>query len=108
MKTLTAIPGISSLYSKQILGLFSALPQGTSVILFGSRAKGNYREGSDVDLALRGAEVSFEDRDRLLQEYENLNLPWKLDVVLYDRLENLELKEHIDRVGCLLASRDSS
>lgn len=79
--------------------LLSENPRIERAILFGSRAKGNYREGSDIDIAIQGARILGADRTDLLVKYEGLNLPWKLDIVLYDQSDSEALKEHIDRVG---------
>ena len=63
-------------------------------ILFGSRAKGDYRKGSDVDLAIDGDErrVSY-----LLNE--ETNLPYRFDVINLQKISNRALSEHIKRVG---------
>ena len=63
-------------------------------ILFGSRAKGNYRKGSDVDLAIEGDErwVSY-----LLNE--EIHLPYFFDVINLQNISNEQLSEHIRRVG---------
>jgi predicted nucleotidyltransferase len=100
------IPGIEKKFSDSILELFQSLPAGCEIILFGSRSKGNYREGSDIDLALKGPAVSLEDRGRLLARYEDLYLPWKLDLVIYDLITDPALKNHIDRYGRLLLTRE--
>lgn len=76
----------------------------TEVILFGSRAKGTYRQGSDVDLSIKGKGVTH---DTVLQLSDKLNeerpLPYFFDVVDYNSL-NVDdpLKQHIDRVGIVL------
>jgi predicted nucleotidyltransferase len=75
-------------------------------ILFGSRAKGTFRRGSDVDIALEGEELSREDIVSIsLVLNEETNLPYRFDVVDRNRLENQELAEHIDRVGWKLYQR---
>jgi len=70
-----------------------------SVVVFGSRAKGAHREGSDVDLAYRGR-LRPEQRARI-KDYleEETLLPYMFDIVEYDTLENRALRGHIDRVG---------
>jgi predicted nucleotidyltransferase len=95
----STIPGIEEKHTLQILNLFKPFSANLQVLLFGSRAKGNYREGSDIDLAVKGSGFKLSDRDQLLSQYENLYLPWKLDVVVYSSIEEPALKEHIDRVG---------
>ena len=68
------------------------------VILYGSRAKGNYKEGSDIDLTIKG-NLTFDDLIKTSVKLDDLNLPWKIDLSLYNQIENKELLEHIDRVG---------
>lgn len=67
------------------------------VVLFGSRAKGNYKKGSDVDLAIVGDErkVSY-----ILNE--ETNLPYVFDVVNLHKITNKNLIEHIERIGKVL------
>lgn len=96
------ISGIPGQYQSKLMDLFRSLPKGTAVILFGSRAKGNFREGSDIDIALRGKDVTLADRDGILSGYEALYLPWKLDLVVYDLINEPALRAHIDRAGKLL------
>ena len=102
LKEKQLIPGIANEYGKQILNLFHPFPKGASLILFGSRAKGNYREGSDIDLALQGPSMTQKDRTLWLLQYEDLNLPWKLDLVIFKEIEEPALIEHIRRVGIKL------
>jgi predicted nucleotidyltransferase len=96
------IPGIENSSSSRIVQVFAPLPRKAELILFGSRAKGTYREGSDIDICLKGSGLKIEDRFPYLEKYEDLNLPWKLDVILYEMIQEPALKEHIDRVGILL------
>src|SRR4051812_41931071 len=69
------------------------------VIIFGSRAKGNYREGSDIDLAVKGRNISFDDILKLLGKLDELNLPYKIDLIDYATIKDKDVVEHIDRVG---------
>ena len=73
------------------------------VILFGSRAMGNYKKGSDVDLAIVGKEVSSKiiyELDDLLNEV--YPLPYFFDILHYEEINNQKLEEHIDTVGKVL------
>ena len=67
-------------------------------ILFGSRAKGNFKPGSDIDLAVKGP-VSKDTLSALLTAFEESLLPYFVDVVIYEHITNEALREHIDRVG---------
>ena len=68
------------------------------VVLFGSRAKGTFSTGSDVDLAVKGC--STDDAIRLSSILnEETTLPYFFDVVVYETIQSRDLIEHIDRVG---------
>lgn len=78
----------------------------TEAVLFGSRAKGNYKQGSDVDLAIRGDRITHRTVAALADCLnEEKPLPYFFDVVHYEILEEPRLKEHIDRVGILIFQR---
>ncbi len=68
-------------------------------IIFGSRAKGNYRLGSDIDLAVKGKKVNFETIIAIKNEAEKLGLLYKIDIVDLAEISDHEVKEHIHRVG---------
>ena len=76
------------------------------VLVFGSRAMGNYKTGSDIDFAIKGKNASNKtawDVSGYLNEV--LPIPYYIDVVCYEALSIPELKEHIDRYGKLCYSR---
>ena len=78
----------------------------TKVVLFGSRAKGTYHAGSDVDLALFGTHLGLNDLLDLSVEIEKLNLPYMFDLILHDRIKEITLLDHIKRVGVNLFERE--
>ena len=67
--------------------------------IFGSRAKGNYRPGSDIDLALFGDGLDLDALGRITALLDESPIPYQVDVCLYDRIDNPALREHIERVG---------
>ena len=71
-------------------------------IIFGSRAKGNYHNGSDVDIAIKGT-IDFKTLSKLsyLLNQESM-MPYKFDIVNYSKSKHNDLKEHINRVGKLI------
>ena len=74
-----------------------------SAVIFGSRAMGNYKAGSDVDIALKGQRITSETVSALSTLLnEELPLPHFFDVVHYDTLDNTTLTEHIDKHGAAL------
>lgn len=75
------------------------------VLLFGSRAKGNYHAGSDIDIAVKGQLLNLDDILESLNKIEKLSLPYRVDLVIYDRINEPDLISHIDRVGITLFER---
>jgi predicted nucleotidyltransferase len=76
------------------------------VILFGSRAKGNFRTGSDVDLALKGESLTFEKVSHISYLLnEETNMPYHFDLVNYHQIQEPELIKHIDRIGIPIFQR---
>ncbi|MCD4831558.1 MAG: nucleotidyltransferase domain-containing protein [Anaerohalosphaeraceae bacterium] len=82
-----------------ILRVLAEFEQIESAVIFGSRAKGNNKEASDVDIAVKGKEITDKTIIRLRASLEDLPLPYFFDVIDYDKIENRNLIEHIDRVG---------
>lgn len=71
----------------------------SGIILFGSRAKGNYKNGSDIDFALVGKELSTKDIITISAALDDLDLPWQIDLVIFDKITEVSLTEHIKRCG---------
>jgi uncharacterized protein len=87
--------------------VFSRFSDISEVILFGSRARGTHRPSSDVDLALKGKNLGLDTLAKLRYILEEeTNLPYFFDIVIYDRVEIPELKEHIDSFGEVIYFED--
>lgn len=69
------------------------------VVLYGSRAMGTYRLGSDIDLCLFAPAMTLPELLRLGVDIDELLLPWKVNLCLWHQLDNPALREHIQRVG---------
>jgi Predicted nucleotidyltransferases len=97
------ICGVSPESFRLMVESFRKYPQIREVVLFGSRAKGNYTKGSDIDLAIKGdrpmPEVALNLQAWLNEE---LPIPYMVDVVDYQSLTHQALIEHIDRVGIII------
>ena len=78
---------------------FAATPHVERVIVYGSRAMGNFRQGSDIDLVLEGSSLTWHDLLRLETVLDDLMLPWNIDLSLRSHIDNPALLEHIARVG---------
>jgi uncharacterized protein len=71
-------------------------------IIYGSRAKGNFRPGSDIDLTLDAPGLMFSELLRINGELDDLMLPYTIDLSLLKQIDNPSLLSHIERVGKLL------
>jgi predicted nucleotidyltransferase len=91
--------GLSENTIEQLTRVFAKHKEITEVILYGSRAKGSFTEGSDIDLTIKGKMLDFELLQKLNREIDDLLLPWMVDLSLYENLKNKELADHIQRVG---------
>ena len=90
---------------KTLYSIFCKYPGINQVILYGSRAKGNFRNGSDIDLSIKtGGKFTFSDLLRITGDFDDSDMPYFVDVSIYDKLTNPDLKAHIDRVGKVLYS----
>lgn len=69
------------------------------IILFGSRAKGNYKKGSDIDIAIIEDEISFNQLNQIRVDVNELMLPYNIDIIDFKKIKNKELRKHIIRVG---------
>jgi len=72
-------------------------------LVYGSRAKGTHRPGSDLDLVLIGP-VSHRELNQIETELDDLLLPYPLDLSVHSRIESQALLDHIRRVGRCLYS----
>lgn len=89
-----------------ILEALSNFPEIEEAILFGSRAKGNYKPGSDVDIAIKGEQIEHSCVAGLSYVLnEESNLPYFFDIVHFEQLSERELLDHIERVGVRLYKR---
>ena len=90
-------------YIKKALKKFNEIEK---VIIFGSRAMGNYKKGSDIDIAIVGEKVTsktiFGLDDYLNEVYP---LPYFFDIIHYESISNEKLKHHIDEKGKILYSK---
>ena len=90
--------GISQNALDKIKSVLFSIEGVEQAILYGSRAKGNFKEGSDIDLTVKG-NLTYDDLVKMSVTLDDLNLPWKIDISLYSQIENRDLLDHIDRIG---------
>lgn len=79
-------------------GVLARWPCVRRAVLYGSRAKGNPRPGSDIDLTLEG-DLALAELMAIETEIDDLLLPWMVDLSRREDIDNPQLQAHIDRVG---------
>ena len=91
--------GLSLQNMKAIQDVFLKFPKVKEVVLYGSRAKGNYHNGSDIDLSIMNSDIEFSYLLKIENSLDNIMLPYKIDLSFFPNIKNRELKDHIERVG---------
>jgi predicted nucleotidyltransferase len=80
---------------KNVLGKYPL----DEVLIYGSRAMGTFKNGSDIDLVIKAPGLSTTDLFKIEAELDDLMLPYEIDLSLFHHIQNNDLKTHIERVG---------
>ncbi len=91
--------GLSKETINSIIGCLATVPHIEEAIIYGSRAKRNYRKGSDIDLALKVENLTLKDVLKLENDLDDLLLPYLFDISIFHHINDPDLIEHIRRVG---------
>ncbi len=97
--------GLKELTIQKIHSMFKKYSELEKAILYGSRAKGNYKNGSDIDITLIGDTLTYKLICDIENDLDELYLPYTFDLSIYKFLENDKLTNHIDRVGKVFYER---
>ena len=100
--------GLSDIVIADICSVLEKHANIEKAVIFGSRAKGNYGEGSDIDLAIVGNDVSFNQLMDINIQIEDLGLLYKVDVINYHKNIGTPIGDHINRVGLLFYEKKSN
>lgn len=93
---------------QQIVGVCQQYAEIERVVLYGSRAKGDYRSGSDIDLTLVGQHLSHEQLLSIEHQLDDLLLPYLFDLSIFSHIEDPEMVDHINRVGLIFYEKTPS
>ena len=91
--------GLYTMEMDKIIMSIASIDGVDKAVIYGSRAKGNYKPFSDVDISLVGKSLSYSDLLRLHSIIDDLLLPYEIDLNIFDLIQNENLKEHILRCG---------
>jgi predicted nucleotidyltransferase len=92
----------------RITGVLASFPAVERAVLFGSRAKGTHKRGSDIDLSLSGTALDWRTVGRLYDALDDLMLPYRFSLIQFDANTDVDVAAHIARVGVVLFERESA
>lgn len=93
--------GLSETTIRTIHAIFQTHPNIEQAIIYGSRAKGNYKPGSDIDLTLVGDSLEYADLLQIMHEIDESSIPYLVDLSIFHDVDDLAVREHIQRRGCV-------
>jgi predicted nucleotidyltransferase len=103
---MTAAHGLSEQTVEKIQAVLASVPEVEKAVVYGSRAQGNFKPGSDIDLTLFGEGLTEQMMSRIYWGLDDLLLPYKIDLSLFSQLKHTALIDHIRRVGIALYTRE--
>lgn len=99
--------GLSERSMETIRSIYAQFPQIERVVIYGSRAMGNFREGSDIDMTIfSDAPFSYDDLINIVGKFDDSSLPYLVDISDFSELKSESLKDHIRRRGKVLYRRE--
>lgn len=97
--------GLKKTTIESINKVFSNYSEVEQVVVYGSRAMGNYKNGSDIDLTFKGDDLNLTLINKIDLELDDLMLPYTFDLSIYSHIKNPDLIDHIERVGKVFYKR---
>lgn len=92
--------GLKESIIKDIVDIISRYEEVTKAVIFGSRARGDYKKASDIDIALFGENITHTISTKIFFEIEDLYMPYKIDLIRFNTLsETNKIKENILKEG---------
>ncbi|PCJ18795.1 MAG: hypothetical protein COB02_10200 [Candidatus Cloacimonadota bacterium] len=98
--------GLNQSLIDDLITIFSNFQQIDKVVLYGSRAKGNYRKGSDIDLSFFGETLNLNAIFKIQDKIEDLDSPYLFDLSIFHQIDNPDLIDHIKRIGIEVYNAD--
>lgn len=97
--------GLKEQTIESIRGVLARHPAVEKGVLYGSRAMGNFKPGSDIDLTLCGETLTSRELGVIVEELDDLLLPYMIDLSIFYKLGHAGLRDHIERVGVVFYQR---
>jgi predicted nucleotidyltransferase len=100
--------GLKEPVIEKVCGVFARYPQVEKAVIYGSRAKGNYKNGSDIDLTLHGDGLTTDILYKIMTEIDDLLLPYTIDLSIFRDLSDPDFIDHIQRVGLIFYEKQKT
>jgi len=101
--------GLKETTIQKICDVLARYPQVKKAMLYGSRAKGNFKKSSDIDLTLLGDDdLTLNIMYGIMGELENLLLPYTIDLSIFRDIKDEDVIDHINRVGALFYEKEKT
>lgn len=97
--------GLNDRNMAELLEILSSFPAIEKAVVYGSRARGDFKPYSDIDITLLGKDLTFHDVAMLDDKLYYSYLPYFFDTSIFTHLNNEELKENIKREGKVIYQR---
>lgn len=91
--------GLNDKTLELIRTVLSSFPEIDQAIIYGSRAKGSFKNGSDIDLTLLGNNLNQSILFQLMDKIDDLMLPYSFDISIFEKVSSPEFRAHVKRVG---------
>lgn len=98
--------GLPHTTTRTIRQILAEVPAVETAVIYGSRAKGNHRPGSDIDLTLLGQGLDLDLMGQIATQLDESPIPYQVDLSLFDHIDHAGLREHIERVGQVFYQRE--
>ena len=97
--------GLTQEQKNLICTVLKKYPAVDMIKLYGSRAKGCFNDRSDIDLVAYGKNLDRFIITKILLDFDDLDIPFIIELQEYKNIKNKDLREHIDRVGIIFYKR---
>ncbi|ENK1244263.1 nucleotidyltransferase domain-containing protein [Clostridium botulinum] len=94
--------GISLQLFEEIRNSILKNPKINKAVIFGSRARGDYKKTSDIDICIYGKDIQNMDINLLEDSLNEINTPLDFDIVYFDKISKEALKINIEKDGILI------
>jgi len=94
--------GLTPEILQQLNAVFQSYGAIEAVVLYGSRAKGTFHTGSDIDITIKGEAILDSLIGRIEEDLDELLLPYSFDISSWNQIDNADLRDHIERVGIVI------